>query len=154
MLHLPRRAKQNKIRQARIELRPYTCPAGHSFTAMAQHLKQEYRRRPYRVEYTGSLLTSEVKRRRARLVLGWGTAREDLRVLSAFHTHSFSHSSLKAAVGTISIEKAHLFFLLFKVVEVSSFELSVEYMHVMRCDPQRHLRSFVVFLACFSYGHA
>ena len=42
------------------------------------------RRRPYRVEYTGSLLTSEVKRRRARLVLGWGTAWEDLRVLSAF----------------------------------------------------------------------
>ena len=40
--------------------------------------------RPYRVECTGSLLTSEVKRRRARLVLGWGTAWEDLRVLSAF----------------------------------------------------------------------
>ena len=35
-------------------------------------------------ENTGSLLTSEVKRHRARLVLGWGTAREDLRVLSAF----------------------------------------------------------------------
>ena len=45
--------------------------------------------RPYRVECTGSLLTSEVKRRRARLVLGWGTAREDPRVLSAlfFHNH-------------------------------------------------------------------
>ena len=42
--------------------------------------------RPYRVEYTGSLLTSEVKRHRARLVLGWGTAWEDLRVLSAFLT--------------------------------------------------------------------
>ena len=40
--------------------------------------------RPYRVECTRSLPTSEVKRRRARLVLGWGTAREDLRVLSAF----------------------------------------------------------------------
>ena len=40
--------------------------------------------RPYRVECTGSLPTSEVKRRRARLVLGWGTAREDLRVLPAF----------------------------------------------------------------------
>ena len=35
-------------------------------------------------ENTGSLLTSEVKRRRARSVLGWGTAWEDLRVLSAF----------------------------------------------------------------------
>ena len=42
------------------------------------------RRRPYRVECTGSLLTSEVKQHRARLVLGWGTAWEDLRVLSAF----------------------------------------------------------------------
>ena len=40
--------------------------------------------RPYRVECTGSLPTSEVKRRRAQLVLGWGTAREDLRVLPAF----------------------------------------------------------------------
>ena len=42
------------------------------------------RRRPYRVECTGSLSTSEVKQHRARLVLGWGTAWEDLRVLSAF----------------------------------------------------------------------
>ena len=37
-----------------------------------------------RVQCTGSLLNSEVKWRRARLVLGWGTAWEDLRVLSAF----------------------------------------------------------------------
>ena len=43
------------------------------------------RRRPYRVECTGSLSTSEVKQHRARLVLGWGTAWEDLRVLSALH---------------------------------------------------------------------
>ena len=40
--------------------------------------------RPYHVECTGSLLTSEVKRHRARLVLGWGTAREHPQVLSAF----------------------------------------------------------------------
>ena len=40
--------------------------------------------RPYRVECTGPLLTSEVKRHRARLVLGWGTAWEHLRVLPAF----------------------------------------------------------------------
>ena len=39
--------------------------------------------RPYRVECRGSLLTSEDKRRGARLVLGRGTAREDLRVLPA-----------------------------------------------------------------------
>ena len=45
---------------------------------------RDLRWRPYRVERTGSLPTSEVKRRRARLVLGWGTAREDLRVLPAF----------------------------------------------------------------------
>ena len=44
------------------------------------------RRRPYRVECTGSLSTSEVKQRRARLVLGWGTAWEDFRVLSAFRS--------------------------------------------------------------------
>ena len=49
------------------------------------------RQRPYRVECTGSLPNSEVKRRRARLVLGWGTAREDLRVLLAF-CFSFSSS--------------------------------------------------------------
>ena len=36
------------------------------------------------VENTGSLLTSEVKQLRARIVLGWGTAWEVLRVLSAF----------------------------------------------------------------------
>ena len=47
-------------------------------TSMSGNLN---RWRPYRVECTGSLPTSEVKRRRARLVLGWGTAREDLRVL-------------------------------------------------------------------------
>ena len=40
--------------------------------------------RPYQVECTGSLSTSEVKRLRARSVLGWGAAWEDLRVLSAF----------------------------------------------------------------------
>ena len=45
---------------------------------------QGIRWRPYRVECTGSLPNSEVKRHRARLVLGWGTAREDLRVLLAF----------------------------------------------------------------------
>ena len=39
--------------------------------------------RPYRDERTGSFSTSEGKRHRARLVLGWGTAREVFRVLSA-----------------------------------------------------------------------
>ena len=45
---------------------------------------REFRWRPYRVEYTGSLLTSEVKRHRAWLVLGWGTAWEHPQVLPAF----------------------------------------------------------------------
>ena len=40
--------------------------------------------RPYRVENTGSLPNSAVKQRRARLVLGWGTAWESLGVLLAF----------------------------------------------------------------------
>jgi hypothetical protein len=53
-------------------------PVGFSFFQVV------FRRRPYRVEYTGSLPTSEVKRHRARLVLGWGTAWEHPRVLSAF----------------------------------------------------------------------
>ena len=44
--------------------------------------------RPYHVECTGSLPNSEVKRHRARLVLGWGTAREDLRVLPAFSANA------------------------------------------------------------------
>ena len=39
--------------------------------------------RPYRDECTGSLQNSEVNRRRARIVLRWGTAREVLRVLPA-----------------------------------------------------------------------
>ena len=55
---------------------------------MLPHCKQHCEHcicwRPYRVECTGSLLTSEVKRHRARLVLGWGTVWEDLWVLSAF----------------------------------------------------------------------
>ena len=54
-----------------------------SFMLPARNGSQCCRWRPYRVECTGSLPTSEVKRRRARLVLGWGTAREDLRVLPA-----------------------------------------------------------------------
>ena len=43
-----------------------------------------FRWRPYRAEYTGSLPNSEVNRRRARSVLGWGTAWEALRVPLTF----------------------------------------------------------------------
>ena len=58
---------------------------GHDLAPVGQ-MRGRCRWRPYRVECTGSLPTSEVKRRRARLVLGWGTAREDLRVPPAFAT--------------------------------------------------------------------
>ena len=42
--------------------------------------------RPYRDERTGCFSTSEGKRHRARLVLGWGTAREVFKVMSAVDT--------------------------------------------------------------------
>jgi hypothetical protein len=54
------------------------------FLMSSDFFQNLFRRRSYRVEYTGSLPTSEVKRHRARLVLGWGTAWEHPRVLSAF----------------------------------------------------------------------
>ncbi len=48
--------------------------------------------RPYCVENTGSLPNSEVKHRKARIVLGWVTAREVLRVLLAFLSiHKFCY---------------------------------------------------------------
>ena len=74
-------------------LRPRACAKTHTRESRSS---QHSRWRPYRVECTGSLPTSEVKRRRARLVLGWGTAREDLRVLPAFA----SGRLLRACVGT------------------------------------------------------
>jgi hypothetical protein len=49
--------------------------------------KGKSRQRPYRDECTGSLSNSEVNRRRARSVLGWGTAWEALWVLLAFCCH-------------------------------------------------------------------
>ena len=58
------------------------CPASPLF-CRASTLINPPCWRPYLVEYTGSLLTSEVKLPRAWLVLGWGTAWEHLQVLSA-----------------------------------------------------------------------
>ena len=66
------------VRRARLSRSPPDKHRGVVTTSL------QGRWRPYRVECTGSLPTSEVKGRRARLVLGWGTAREDLRVLPAF----------------------------------------------------------------------
>ena len=78
-------------------------------------IQQNLCQRPYRVECTGSLPNSEVKRRRARLVLGWGTAREDLRVLLAFcfriptvRLHPFVGSFLvKTAQATYACASGH-----------------------------------------------
>ena len=56
--------------------------------------------RPYRVECTGSLPNSEVKRRRARSVPGWGTAREALRVLLAFF-HTWGSLAKRSSGGTL-----------------------------------------------------
>ena len=60
-----------------------TSRRGASTSTMIVIMCRDHRWRPYRVECTGPLPTSEVKRRRARLVLGWETAREDLMVLPA-----------------------------------------------------------------------
>jgi hypothetical protein len=72
---------------------------------VARHTKwmlrdDRIRRRPYRVECTGSLLTSEINQRRARLVLGWGAAREEFRVLSAIHI-LYTQKKLVLEVGAL-----------------------------------------------------
>ena len=67
------------------------CALAQGLVTMRQHwmgqrppLPVVIRQRPYRVENTGSLPNSAVKQRRARLVLGWGTACESLGVLLSF----------------------------------------------------------------------
>ena len=61
------------------------------------------RQRPYRVENTGSLPNSAVKQRRARLVLGWGTAWESLGVLLAFCSRSvIAQSGPSFSISVIS----------------------------------------------------
>ena len=63
-----------------------------------------FRQRPYFVEYTRSHPNSEVKRRKARSVLGWGTAREALRVLLAFSIFQFSkQKSCRGWIGDASM---------------------------------------------------
>ena len=68
---------------------------------------EAFRQRPYFVEYTRSHPNSEVKRRKARSVLGWGTAREALRVLLAFCICCccvifFSHPSRSCDVAIVA----------------------------------------------------
>ena len=70
-------------------------------------IKYILRLRPYRVEHTGSLPNSAVKQRRARLVLRWGTAREDLRVLLAFFFRRVSlFNLLEAGRGDVRVSLA------------------------------------------------
>ncbi len=57
------------------------------------------RQRPYCVECTGSLPNSEVKPRKARIVLGWVTAREVLRVLLTFFL--FENPAFSETLGEI-----------------------------------------------------
>ena len=69
---------------------PKTCCETTNANWRLYCLQKRFRRRPYHAENTGSHLNSEVKQRRARPVLGWGTAREALRVLSAFRNRCAS----------------------------------------------------------------
>ena len=48
----------------------------HASTIQSKKDENEDRLRPYHVEYTSSRPITEVKQRRARLVLGWVTAWE------------------------------------------------------------------------------
>ena len=64
--------------------------------------------RPYHVESTGSRPITEVKQRRARLVLGWVTAWEH-RVLLAFFSSFFP--LLKSPLGSQWIQTSFFFFL-------------------------------------------
>ena len=68
------------------------CAQRNDGWADADRSNPPYRRqRPYCVEYTRSHPNSEAKQRKARSVLGWGTAWEVLRVLLAFCARVFLH---------------------------------------------------------------
>ena len=56
------------------------------------------RQRPYHVESTGSRPITEVKQRRARLVLGWVTAWEHRVLLASFFFFSFFVSDVSPSV--------------------------------------------------------
>ena len=66
---------------------------------------QSFRQRPYCVEYTRSHPNSEVKLRKARSVLGWGTAWEALRVLLAFIFSWFRGSAFGSEMMTLWTSK-------------------------------------------------
>ena len=97
-------ANAARLRGARTSALPATVIIfGSVMVIRTRYIKS--RRRPYRVECTGSLFTSEVKQYRARLVLGRGTAWEDLRVLSAFLQCFVCHGS---ANGLLCVHECEL----------------------------------------------
>ena len=104
------------------------------------------RRRPYRVECTGSLPTSEVKRRRARLVLGWGTAREVLRVLTAFASRR-PVFQLPPRMTTIMLPTFRANALLLARPRVSSFQVDALF-QVASCSPGGSLINAVPDASC------
>ena len=65
----------------------HSSPYKHYFSLV-------YRQRPYHVENTGSRPITEVKQRRARLVLGWVTAWEHRVLLATFFFFFLTDSTL------------------------------------------------------------
>ena len=102
--------------------------------------------RPYRVECTESLPTSEVKRRRARLVLGWGTAREVLRVLTAFASRR-PVFQLPPRMTTIMLPTFRANALLLARPRVSSFQVDALF-QVASCSPGGSLINAVPDASC------
>ena len=89
----------HNILHINMELHSYTFATNGSMVCLMHSLSKTFtiksrswwgiftyisRQRPYHVEYTSSRSITEVKQRRARLVLGWETAWEH-RVLLAFY---------------------------------------------------------------------
>ena len=64
--------------------------------------------RPDRVERIEFVSTSEVEWRRARSILGWGTAQEDLRVLPAYLILSDFHFFCSAICLSFAFQHAYL----------------------------------------------
>ena len=65
--------------------------------------------RPYCVEQTGSHPNSEVKRHKARIVLGWVTAREVLWVLLAFSNNYWWFHKTKSTQSTLCLGSKSVF---------------------------------------------
>jgi hypothetical protein len=71
--------------------------------------RQYFRQRPYCDEYTRSHPNSEVKHRKARSVLGWGTAWEALRVPLAFINHNKRFQIIRNNYARIIMQNNYVF---------------------------------------------